>query len=76
MNGFLPDPLGWMRVMIEVQKAQLDATEKLVEAGSEALDPVRMEAVRQQLEEAGQQALEAAENWSRAQWEWLGLWRI
>jgi hypothetical protein len=76
MNGFLPDPTGWMRVLIDVQKAQLDAAEKLVEAGSAALDPARMDEARQQLEDAGKQALEAAENWSRAQWEWINLWRI
>jgi len=76
MNGFLPDPADWMRVLIDVQKAQLAAAEKLVEAGSTALDPERVDEARKQLEDAGRQALEAAEIWSRAQWEWLNLWRI
>lgn len=76
MNGFLPDPLGWMRVLLDVQRAQLAATEKLVEAGSNAIDPEKLEAARKQMEDAGKQALDAAENWSRAQWEWVSLWRI
>ena len=74
MNGFVPDPMDWMRVMLDVQKAQLEAAEKLMETNT--LDPAKLEEARQQLETAGKEAFEAVENWSRAQWEWLNLWRI
>jgi hypothetical protein len=75
MNGFLPDPTDWMRVMLEVQKAQIDAAGKMIEAGSTALDATRFEEARHNLEDAGQKAMSAAENLARAQWEWLNLWR-
>jgi hypothetical protein len=75
MNGFLPSPTEWMRVMLDVQKAQIETAGKMIEAGTTALDPARFEQARQSLEDAGQQALEAAENLARAQWEWLNLWR-
>ena len=76
MNGFVPDPMDWMRVMLDVQKAQLEAAEKLAQDRNAGLGILMDGERRQQLETAGKEAFEAVENWSRAQWEWLNLWRI
>ena len=76
MNGFLPDPMAWVRMVVDLQKAQMAAAEKLVEAGSGALDAECFEEARQQLEDAGQQAIEAAENWVQAQMQWMSMWRF
>ncbi len=75
MNGFVPNPMDWMRVVVEMQQAQFDAAGKMIEAGNAALDPERLDEARQQLEAASQRALDAAENWAKAQWQWLNLWQ-
>ena len=74
-KGMFPNPLEWMRLLVDAQQAQIDVTRKLVEAGSAAFDPARTEDAARKLEEAGQQALDAAETLARAQWEWLSQWR-
>lgn len=81
-KGMFPNPLEWMRLLVDAQQAQIDVTRKLVEAGSAAFDPARtedaarkLEDAARKLEEAGQQALDAAEALARAQWEWLSQWR-
>ena len=75
MNGFLPDPMDWMRAVVEMQKAQLNAAEKMMEVGTSAMDPAKLEVAKQELEQAGQRAVDAAQNWAEAQWTWLNLWR-
>lgn len=74
-KGMFPNPLEWMRLLVDAQQAQIDVTRKLVEAGSAAFAPARTEDAARKLEEAGQQALDAAEALARAQWEWLSQWR-
>ena len=73
-KGF-PDPLDWLGLLFKAQKAQLDVTEKMIEASKAMLDPERAGEAGPALEEAGKKALDQAEAIARAQWEWLNQWR-
>ena len=64
-----------MQLLVEAQKAQIETAEQMLEAGTAALDPEKFGAARQQLEDAGKQAIKAAEAWNQAQWQWLNMWR-
>lgn len=76
MNGFVPDPTAWMRLLVEAQKMQLDAAEKLVEASGGPATAEQFDKARQQLESAGQQAIDATEQWVKAQMQWIAMWRF
>ena len=75
MTRHFPDPLDWLGVLFQAQKAQLDVTEKMIEASKAMLDPARAGEAGTALEEAGKQALDQAAAIARAQWEWLTQWR-
>lgn len=76
MTKSIPDPLDWLGLLFKTQKAQLEVTETMIEAGKAMLDPERSSEASAILEEAGKKALSQAEMIARAQWEWLNQWRF
>lgn len=75
MSGILPNPLEWIKLLLDAQKAQIDLAQTMVETSTALLDPDKLEETGRQLEAAGKQAADAADQLFRAQWKWLGLWR-
>jgi len=75
MTGAFPNPLDWLRLLLTAQKAQLDVTEKVIEASTAMLDPARTAEAGAMLDDARKQALEEAALIAKAQWELLSQWR-